>query len=134
APDRIRAAEGPAGALRRIGESTQAPAVMAQRAFRRSGERVMIDSAQLAQGLVQAGLLSEAQLRNALEFQQKTGGDLRDILPKLGHIREAVLVQFIAKEQHMHFVDPETVEIDEELMAKIPREVIERHQIGRAHV
>src|SRR5512140_1557396 len=89
----------------------------------------MIDSATLAQALLKEGLLNEPQLRHALEFQRATGGDLRDILPKLGYLREAVLVQFIAKFQHMHFVDPEVIEVDEELMSKIPRDVIERHQI-----
>jgi hypothetical protein len=89
----------------------------------------MIDAASLGQALVREGLLSDAQLKHAFELQRTTGGDLRDILPKLGYVREPVLVQYLAREQHMHFVDPETVEVDEELMAKIPRAVIERHQI-----
>lgn len=89
----------------------------------------MIDAASLGQALVREGLLSDAQLKHAFELQRTTGGDLRDILPKLGYVREAVLVQYLAREQHMHFVDPETVEVDEELMAKIPRAVIERHQM-----
>lgn len=89
----------------------------------------MIDSATLGQALLREGLLNEAQLKHAFEFQKTTGGDLRDILPKLGYVRETVLVQYIAKEQHMHFVDPEAAEIEEDLMSKIPREVIEKHQI-----
>ena len=89
----------------------------------------MIDGSSLGQALVREGLLSDAQLKHACELERTTGGDLRDILPKLGYVREPVLVQYIAREQHMHFVDPETVEVDDELMARIPRDVIEKHQI-----
>ncbi len=89
----------------------------------------MIDSATLGQALLREGLLNEAQLKHAFDFQRTTGGDLRDILPKLGYVRESVMVQYIAKDQHMHFVDPETSEVDEELMAKIPRDLIEKHVI-----
>src|SRR5207237_7378144 len=34
-----------------------------------------------------------------------------------------------ARKQLMHFVDPDSSEIDEELMAKIPRELVEKHTI-----
>jgi hypothetical protein len=87
------------------------------------------DPGGLGEALLREGLITEAQLKHALEFQRQTGGDLRDILPKLGYVREHVLVQHIAREKHMHFVDPEAAEVDDELMAKIPREVIEKHQI-----
>ncbi len=83
----------------------------------------------LGEALLKEGLVTEAQLKHAFEFQRQTGGELRDILPKLGYVREHVLVQYIAREKHIHFVDPEAAEVDDELMAKIPREVIERHQI-----
>jgi hypothetical protein len=83
----------------------------------------------LGEALFREGLITEAQLKHALDFQRQTGGDIRDILPKLGYIREHVLVQYIARTKHMHFVDPEAAEVDDELMAKIPREVIEKHQI-----
>lgn len=83
----------------------------------------------LGESLLREGLVTEAQLKHALDFQRTTGGELRDILPKLGYVRDHVLVQYIAREKHMHFVDPETAEVDDDLMSKIPREVIERHQI-----
>jgi hypothetical protein len=83
----------------------------------------------LGESLLKEGVITEAQLRHALEFQRTTGGDLRDILPKLGYVRENVLVQYIAREKHMHFADPETAEVDDEFMAKIPKELIEKHQI-----
>lgn len=78
-------------------------------------------------GLVQEGLLTEPQLQKALAFQQTTGGDLREILPKLGFVREHLLVQMLAREHQMHFIDPEGHELDDELMQKIPRQVLERH-------
>jgi hypothetical protein len=89
----------------------------------------MEDEGRLGHALLQEGLISEAQLAKALDFQRATGGDLKDILVKLGFVRDIVLTDYIARQQHMHAVDPEAMEVDDELMSKIPRDVIERHQI-----
>jgi len=89
----------------------------------------MIKSAELGAALVREGLLTEAQLRHALDLQRTTGGDLRDLLPKLGYVLETVLAEHIARHHKMHFIDPEAAEVDIELMAKIPAAILERHQI-----
>jgi hypothetical protein len=83
----------------------------------------------LGESLLREGIIGEPQLKHALEIQRTTGGELRDILPKLGYVRDHVVVQYIAREKHMHFVDPEAGEVDDDLMSKIPRELIEKHQI-----
>lgn len=83
----------------------------------------------LGESLLREAIISEPQLKHALEFQRTTDGELRDILPKLGYVRDHVVVQYIAREKHMQFVDPEGGEVDDDLMGKIPRDVIERHQI-----
>jgi type II secretory ATPase GspE/PulE/Tfp pilus assembly ATPase PilB-like protein len=89
----------------------------------------MIDGPALGASLVREGLLGEGQLKHALEMQRATGGDIRDILTKLHYVREPILAQYVAHQQKMHFVDPELPEVDEELMAKIPRAVLEKHQV-----
>lgn len=89
----------------------------------------MEDDLALGQSLQKEGLITDVQLKQAVEFQRATGGDLKDILVKLGAIRDHVLTDYIARQEHMHSVDPEAMEIDEELMSKIPKDVIEKHQI-----
>lgn len=89
----------------------------------------MIESAQLAAGLVEAGLIDDRRLAEAIGEQQRTGGDLRDILVGRGFIDEPALVRWIAKERLMRYVDPDEAEVDGELMAKIPRALIERHEM-----
>jgi hypothetical protein len=83
----------------------------------------------LGESLLREGVINDAQLKHALEFQRTTGGELREILPKLGYVREAVIVQYIARQKHMHFIDPETAEVDQDLMGQIPRTLIEKHLI-----
>ncbi len=84
---------------------------------------------QLGAELVQNGMLTEAQLAQAREFQQTTGGGLAEILVKLGLVEEDELTRRIATAHRLNFVDPNAAEIDAELLARIPRQVIERHQI-----
>ena len=89
----------------------------------------MIEAAKLGEGLVRAGLLTEDQLRAAFDAQATSGADMRDVLVQLGLLSETTIAAHIAREQLMHFVDPDISEIDEELMSKIPRELIEKHTI-----
>ncbi|GIW72967.1 MAG: hypothetical protein KatS3mg102_2509 [Planctomycetota bacterium] len=79
--------------------------------------------------LLRDGLITEQQLAQAREFQGSTGGELDQVLVKLGFVEEEELVRRIARQQRMHFVSPTDEQIDHELLARIPRQVIERHQI-----
>ena len=83
----------------------------------------------LGQELLREGLISEAQLKTALEYQRSLGGRLHEIIGKLGFVDEKPLNEFVARSQHMHTIDVSGRVIDEELLRRIPREVIERHEV-----
>lgn len=83
----------------------------------------------LGEMLLQAGLITQEQLRMALDFQQAVGGRLGAIIVKLGFIQEESLIGFIARQQDLPVVDLEHLVIPENLVRKIPRKLIERHQM-----
>ena len=59
----------------------------------------MEDKTRLGRLLVEANLITEEQLKMAVDFQSSVGGNLGAIVVKLGFIEDTRLVQFVAKEQ-----------------------------------
>ncbi|MGE3166991.1 MAG: hypothetical protein AB7O52_18960 [Planctomycetota bacterium] len=90
-------------------------------------ERFRGDESALQRELVEQGLISDAQLQTATEYQAAIGGRLTDIIRKLGFVSDDRLNAFVARREHMHAIDLESRTLDPQLMAKIPRTVIERH-------
>jgi type IV pilus assembly protein PilB len=90
-----------------------------------------MDSRELLLGreLVASELLRPEQLRIALEYQAQLHGRLEDILVKLDFIDEKRLSEFVAEREHMPTVDLSRQAIDDQLMARIPRELIESHEV-----
>jgi len=90
-----------------------------------------MDSRELLLGreLVESELLRPEQLRIALEYQAQLHGRLEDILVKLDFIDEKRLSEFVAEREHMQTVDLSRQAIDDELMKRIPRELIESHEV-----
>lgn len=68
------------------------------------------------------------QLQMALEFQKKIGGKLGNILVKLGFITEEELMQALASQQNMEFIDLKNLVLPEELIKTVPRQMIEKHE------
>lgn len=96
----------------------------------------MEDELAFAQRLKDRGLLTEAQLQTALDFQTSTGGALREILVKLDFVKDEVLNRALAEEENLQLVDIDRESIDHGAVAKIPRAVLEKHQvvpIGHEH-
>lgn len=83
----------------------------------------------LGQEMLKEGLLTEAQMKTALEYQRSLGGKLQDIIGKLGFVDDKRLNSFIARREHMHTIDVRDRTIDADLMRRIPREVIQRHEV-----
>ncbi len=81
------------------------------------------------QELLKEGLLTEAQMKTALEYQRSLGGKLQEIIGKLGFVDDRRLNSFIARREHMHTIDVRDRTIDADLMRRIPREVIQRHEV-----
>lgn len=83
----------------------------------------------LGRELRAAGLISDLQLQTALEYQHSLGGRLTDIIVKLGFTEEAKLNRIVARCEHVPSVDVGGRPPDADLMAQIPRRIIEEHLV-----
>jgi hypothetical protein len=83
--------------------------------------------------LVTAGLISEEQLKSALDYQADIGGSLPRILVKLGFAKEEDVLEQVAKREGLALFRPDPdaggVMVDDEIMAKLPRELVEKNDI-----
>jgi type IV pilus assembly protein PilB len=89
----------------------------------------MQDRLQLGRMLVEAKLLTEEQLKMAVEFQKSVGGKLGAIMVKLGFIEEATLIKFIARQQGLPIVNLDELILPENLVKRIPPKLIEKHGV-----
>ena len=83
----------------------------------------MDEDAKLGDILIRENLITESQLKTALDFQKSLGGGLKDIRIKLGFVKDSVLSSLIAEQQHMHTIDISDKEVDAELMERGYRKV-----------
>lgn len=90
----------------------------------------MTTDAELGQLLVGQGLMTEAQLKTALDFQQSLGGDLRNIVVKLGYVKDSVLAGLVAAEENVEAsveITPEV--IDFEMCRAVSKDILDRYQV-----
>jgi len=66
-------------------------------------------------------------------MQKMLGGKLGSIIVKLGFISDDDLTKFLAKQEHLPIADLSSLVIPEDLMKRLPREVIEKHQVIPIH-
>jgi hypothetical protein len=83
----------------------------------------------LGEMLVKAGLITEAQLRTALETQKEVGGKLGAILVKLRMIKERKLVEFLAQQLSLPIVELKELVMPSNVSMLVPQEVIERYEV-----
>jgi type IV pilus assembly protein PilB len=83
----------------------------------------------LGKMLVNAKLITDEQLQNALATQQKEGGRLGSVLMKLGYIKEQDLLQFLSKQYSVPAVDLSVLEIDPSVIRLIPGEIVQKYQV-----
>ena len=79
--------------------------------------------------LVSSGIITEEQLKKALEEQKRTGERLLDVLKRLGVIDEETLAKIIAKQWGYPYIDLSTVEIDKETVHLISEEIARRFEV-----
>lgn len=89
----------------------------------------MEDKLRLGKMLVESKLLTEEQLKMAMDFQTSVGGKLGAIVVKLGFIEDHTLTAFIAKQQGMPVVNLDEIVLPENLVKKLPRKLIEHHHV-----
>ena len=91
----------------------------------------MSDDAKLGEVLIRENLVSAIQLKQAVDFQKKVGGELKDVLIKLGYVKDSVIAEVMAAEQNLGAA---TIEInanvvDLDALRTLPRALLEKHQI-----
>lgn len=79
--------------------------------------------------LVEAGLLDAVGLRRALNEQRRWGGQLGTVLVDLKLVSEEALVAALSRQLNFPVVRLDEVEVSEDVLALVPAELAERHQI-----
>ena len=87
----------------------------------------------LGKMLVDAGLLTEEQLKMGIDFQKSVGGKLGAVITKLGFIEDQTLTNFIARQQGIPVTNVEELVIPANLVKRLPRKLIEKHHVLPIH-
>ncbi len=86
-------------------------------------------AAKLGQLLINNNLITEEQLKNALELQRKEGGRLGSNLIKLNFLSEEKLVAFLSKQYGVPAINLSDYKIDSSVTKFMPQEVAYKYQI-----
>jgi len=86
-------------------------------------------SGTLGEVLLRSQLVTEKELEQAEESSKEHGAGLAGELTRLGIVQETQLVEFLSRQYGVPSVDLEEVEVPEEIIDLIPREVAERHSV-----
>lgn len=86
-------------------------------------------SDRIGEMLLAAKLITEDQLKKALEVQQKERGNLGSNLIKLGYINEEKLTSFLSKQYGIPAINLLDYEIDPSVIKLIPSEVVRKYQV-----
>ena len=83
----------------------------------------------LGERLIDAGVITDAQLNLALREKTRSGGFLGSVLVKLGFITEDILTDSLAAETQTEVVDVLNIVIDEAVLDLIPYEVARKNRV-----
>jgi len=75
------------------------------------------------------GLISDEEIESLLKMQQETGEDLQKIIVEQGILKEDEMMEALAEEIGVRYVDISNMEIDPTVVVLIPEEMSRRHQI-----
>lgn len=82
----------------------------------------------LGEFLIEDGVITKAQLEEALERQKETGELLGEILVKLGFATEQDVASVVALQYGIPYLPVRQCDIDKELLKLIPKEVAVRYR------
>jgi type IV pilus assembly protein PilB len=85
--------------------------------------------AKLGQMLMEAKIITDGQLNQALTLQKKAGGRLGTSLVKLGYITEEKLVAFLSKQFGVPAINLSEYEIDAAVVKLVPVEIARKYTI-----
>jgi len=89
----------------------------------------MADKKKLGEILVDANILTDEQLQQALRIQKTKGGKLGQILVDLGLVDERTIADIIGKQRNFRRIDLNVEDIDENAVALIPKDVCQKYRI-----
>jgi type IV pilus assembly protein PilB len=79
--------------------------------------------------LVDSGVVTEAQLSDALELQKTKGGQLGRVLVELGYATQSAILAILAEQIGIRFVEFKDVRPDANAVAAVPRELAVRYTL-----
>mgnify|MGYP003882458907 CR=1 FL=1 len=78
--------------------------------------------------LVADGILTEEQLKDALDIQKETGKPLGQVLVEQRYLSEEALAKTMSEKYQLPFIDPGTYQIDPDLIKSFPVDMLYRYQ------
>jgi len=75
------------------------------------------------------GLISDEEIEGILKIQQETGEDLQKIIVEQRILKEDKMMEALAEEIGVRYVDISNMEIDPTVVVLIPEEMARRHQV-----
>lgn len=82
-----------------------------------------VNSKQLGELLVEAGLITRDQLNHALEVQKDKGGLIGQVIVDLRYVSEEAIAQAITAQYGFPYLPLESYEIDPEIVKIVPKNV-----------
>ena len=82
-----------------------------------------------AQILIEQGLCTKSQIKEALQAQKDKGGKLGDVLVQLGYLGEQDRTAVLGKQFGLEVIDLDTYTIDPMAVDLLPRSVARKHQV-----
>lgn len=83
----------------------------------------------LTNSLIKKGLLTEANLKEALKVQQEKGGELKEILVELGFVKTEDVISLLSQELDITPINLSRVKIDPEVVKLIPHKLAENYNM-----
>ena len=84
-------------------------------------------AAKIGEMLLKGNLISQEQLRAALDTQKKTKERIGLVLVKSGFIKEQELLSFLGRQFNVPVVDLSRYEINPEVVRLLPEEMVQKH-------
>jgi type IV pilus assembly protein PilB len=83
----------------------------------------------LGEMMLAAGAITAEQLREAMTMHRTSSVKIGEALLKLGHVDEATLARFLAKQQGMPFVDLDKGKIADAVIARVSKEIALQQEV-----
>lgn len=83
----------------------------------------------IGQLLLEAGLITQGQLDEALREQKKSGKKVVEVLQDLGYINQAAFERFLARLPGIASLDLDKYQVPPELVELVPKELAIKHQV-----